>query len=356
MPHKKNCQCPPCCYRRGEDKGQTPRLTVRLAPEIRDYLLQHEEGARGVIERLVGEEMAGGEAASKQLAEKLAAVEAKLQEAQAKLHKSRSEAAQAEVHRVGQVSDKSSVAKTAAVAPGSLELWATRFTHTLARSRSAHKLLRPVGLDGANGRWAAQKLRLGYCSPMSSRTETDRKDLKKLGMLDPDGRERLAGCVTVPYQDPTEQLAGFCGVRVKAGKRERELVTGIGSGLLLTGLDEDLVVVDGVREALTCFGVGVAGVQALDLLTPGWFPVLWKMGVRTVKLAVGDPERAERAALELTRLGIECFWVPVETEVEARLEMFGSPFTIEGILAGRTVAGGMIRLPAAREKAKKRAR
>lgn len=333
MAHKKNCQCPPCCYRRGEDKGQAPRLSIRLNPEIRDYLLQHEDGARGVIERLVGEEMRAG-SSSKQLA---------LAEA-----KRRSEGPKASEL---QVSDKSKGIEKAVAAPSVLEIWAARFTHTLARSRKIHELLRPVGLDGTNGRWAAQKLRLGYCSRMTSRTEADKKELKKLGMLGPDGRDCLAGCLTVPYCRSNEQLVGFCGVRIRPGKKEREVITGVGSGLLLTGLDEDLVLVDGVREALTCFGVGVGAVQALDLLTPGWFPEFWSAGVRTVKLAVSDPERAERAAFELTRLGMECFWAPVDTDVESRVLMFGHSATIEGILER-----GLIKLPAPRGKAKKRAR
>lgn len=57
MAHRPDCPCPACRYRRGEGRGQAPQLSVRVAPEVRDYLLSHPDGARAVIERLVAQEV-----------------------------------------------------------------------------------------------------------------------------------------------------------------------------------------------------------------------------------------------------------------------------------------------------------
>lgn len=53
MPHKPDCACPACCYRRGEGLGQAPRLSIRFDPELRDRVMAHPDGARGYLERLV---------------------------------------------------------------------------------------------------------------------------------------------------------------------------------------------------------------------------------------------------------------------------------------------------------------
>lgn len=323
MPHAKNCQCPPCRYRRGDDKGQAPRLSVRLETGVRDFLLNHQEGARGVIERLVRQEMERGASRkttrstvkmsveelqrnANRLEKKVAALDAALEHHEGMVRTS-----------VEQLSDNSRP-ETALRSPGPLDVWTARFTEALGKTRKANALLTHLGLTGSDGRWAVQQLRLGYCSPQAWRTDADRVELQRLGMVGPDGRDRLAGCLTVPYFEPMGGTSGFFGARLskKAGEH---VVTGRGNGLLLTGpIQSELVLVDGVLDALACFGTGLNSVQALDLLTPGWFPVFVKRGVTAVTLALGDPGRAEVAAGELTRLGVQCFWAPMPADAEER--------------------------------------
>lgn len=57
MPHRADCQCPPCRYRRGEDKGQVPNFTIRLHPELIDWIRSRNEKPRAYIERLVREDI-----------------------------------------------------------------------------------------------------------------------------------------------------------------------------------------------------------------------------------------------------------------------------------------------------------
>ncbi len=53
MPHKLDCACPACSYRRGEGKGQAPHLSVRLAADVKARILGATGGARAYLERLV---------------------------------------------------------------------------------------------------------------------------------------------------------------------------------------------------------------------------------------------------------------------------------------------------------------
>ncbi len=135
MGHTSDCTCPPCRYRRGEDLGQAPRLTVRLRPDVRDFLLGHGEGARGLIERLVDQERQARPAdrarikdLEKQVAllrEQLATVESGGGSAGRKEH----------------LSDDSS---GTAVAP--LDLYATRFRENFRKHFQAKSLARRLGL------------------------------------------------------------------------------------------------------------------------------------------------------------------------------------------------------------------
>lgn len=56
MAHRPECPCPACRYRRRGYQGQSPRLTVRLDPEVRVLITAHPEGARAYLERLVRED------------------------------------------------------------------------------------------------------------------------------------------------------------------------------------------------------------------------------------------------------------------------------------------------------------
>lgn len=340
MPHAKDCQCPPCRYRRGDDKGHAPRLSIRLETDVRDFLLGHEEGARGVIERLVRQEMERGSSRksarstekmtvdeiqrrSKRLEKQVAALDAALAQNEGTVKTQRT------TSPVEQLSDKSRSEVTLR-SPGPLDVWAARFTEALRKTRKADALLTHLGLTGSDGRWAIQQLRLGYCSPQAWRADAERAELQRHGMIAPNGRDRLAGCLTVPYFELMGGIGGFFGARLskKAGEH---VVTGRGSGLLLTGsIQPELVLVDGVLDALACFGAGLTSVQALDLLTPGWFPEFVKRGVSAVTLALGDLSRAEAAAAELRRLGIQCFWAPMPADAEERqLVVFSHAATLD---------------------------
>ena len=105
-----------------------------------------------------------------------------------------------------------------------------------------------------------------------------------------------------------------------------ERCTGTGQGLLATGpLGEELVLVDGVVEAMAAFAAGINGVQAAELLTPSWLPTLRQAGVRKVWLALSLPEQTKRMAAEMARLGMECWLVEVPEDRESRVDLLEFP-------------------------------
>jgi hypothetical protein len=77
VPHAPDCNCPPCRYRRSGVTGDAPRLSVRLAPQIRDIILHHPTGARAYLESLVRAESSQQEA--------IQALEDKLKQANAQI-------------------------------------------------------------------------------------------------------------------------------------------------------------------------------------------------------------------------------------------------------------------------------
>jgi len=297
MGHPLDCNCPPCRYRRGEDLGQAPRLTVRLRPDIREYLLAHAEGARGLIERLVEQERHDG--ARVQSLEKQVAL---LQEQLA--------AVQGVGAKKEQLSDNS-----LSVEAGPLEGFAARFRENFRKHHQARSLARQLGLK-ENAQMDA--IGVGYCGARgTARDEAEQRELKKLGLVEPIGRERLVGCLTVPFFTLAGKLAGFWG---RALRTSAEQCTG--QGLLATGpLGEELLLVDGVVEALAAFGAGITGVQAAELLTLGWLPALRQAGVRKVWLALSLPEQRQRMARELVRSGLDCWVVEVPEDRESRVDL-----------------------------------
>lgn len=82
MAHRTDCPCPACRYRRGEGKGQAPQLSVRVSPEVRDYLLSHPAGARAMIERLVAQDQGDPQPSREQLLVELAAAQETLRRAE----------------------------------------------------------------------------------------------------------------------------------------------------------------------------------------------------------------------------------------------------------------------------------
>ena len=306
MGHTSDCTCPPCRYRRGEDLGQAPRLTVRLRPDVRDFLLGHGEGARGLIERLVDQERQArpaDRARIKDLEKQVALLQEQLPAVQS---------GGGSAGRKEHLSDDSS---GTAVAP--LDLYATRFRENFRKHFQAKSLARRLGLKKEEQRNA---LGLGYCGTRGvARDSAEQKELKKLEMVERNGRERLAGCLTVPIFTNTGKLSGFWGCALKTLV---ERCTGTSQGLLATGpLGEELVLVDGVVEALAAFAAGISGVQAAELLTPSWLPALRQAGVRKVWLALSLPEQTKRMAAELTRLGMECWLVEVPENRESRVDL-----------------------------------
>ncbi len=286
MGHALDCNCPPCRYRRGEDLGQAPRLTVRLRPDVREFLLDHPEGARGLIERLVEQERqgAGDRGRILSLEKQLALLQEELDAVQSAGGGARK-----------QLSDNSP-----------LDGFATRFRENFRKHHPARSLARQLGLKKEA---QMNAVGAGYCGTRGvAREEAESRQLKK----------RLAGCLTVPFFAPTGQLSGFwgCALRTLA-----ERCTGAGQGLLSTGgLGEELVLVDGVVEALAAFGAGIEGVQAAELLTPGWLPTLRQAGVRKLWLAC-LPERAKKMGSEATRLGMDCWLVEVPEDRESRVDL-----------------------------------
>lgn len=309
MGHTSDCNCPPCRYRRGEDLGQAPRLTVRLRPDVREFLLEHAEGARGLIERLVDQERQAGPADRTRIQD-LEKQVALLQEQLATVQSGGGSAGRNE-----QLSDDS---PGTVVAP--LDLYATRFRENFRKHFQARSLAHQLGLKKEEQRNA---LGLGYCGTRGvARDAAEQKELKKLGMVGRNGRERLAGCLTVPFFASTGTLSGFWGCALKTLE---ERCTGTAQGLLATGtLGEELVLVDGVVEALAAFAAGISGVQAAELLTPGWLPALRQAGVRKVWLAL-SPEHTKRLAAELERLGMECWLVEVPDDRESRIDLLEFP-------------------------------
>ncbi len=292
MGHAFDCSCPPCRYRRGEDLGQAPRLSVRLRSDVRDFLLSHAEGARGLIERLVDEERQGA-SRIRSLERQLALLQDQLitAEENAALPRQRSDSSQ----------------------PSKLEELAGRMREGFRKHFQARSLARRLGLQGDKH---FDTLGIGYCGARGvARGDFERKELSKLGLLAPNGREILAGCLTVPFFTTAGTLAGFWGCALNRSIERRT-----GHGLLATDpLGEELVLVDGVVEALAAFGSGVTNVQAMELLTPGWFPSLRQAGVRKIWLAVSQPDPSMTG--ELFRLGFDLWEVAVPEDRDSRTDL-----------------------------------
>ena len=303
MAHTDDCNCPPCRYRRGQDLGQTPRLTVRLRPDVRDFLLNHSEGARGVIERLVDQEKQGHH----QVDDRVRTLESQLAKLQAQLAAAQIVGATAQPT---QVSDNSQSNR--------LENYAARFREGYKKTIPARSLARRLGQISAG---EVEALQVGYCgSRGAARDGVEQKELQKLGLANKDRREILSGSLTIPLFGPTGELTGFWGYRLKPGQGAPERKTG--SGLLPTGpLGAELVLVESVVEALAAYGGGTTGVQAMELLTEGWLPTLAQKRVGKVWLALSRTESSERVARELMRLGVECFWVKVPESQESRIDL-----------------------------------
>ena len=299
MGHAHDCSCPPCRYRRGEDLGQAPRLTVRLRADIRDFLLGHAEGARGLIERLVEQERQG--------TGRIQSLEKRLAELQEQLTAAQS--VEVPVSREEQLSDKREFP-----APGPLENIAARFRENFRKHYRARSLARQLGLKKEE---QLEALGVGYCGTRgAARDAAEQKEFKKLGL------ESLAGCLTLPFFSATGKLSGLWSCHLKT---LAERCVGTGQGLLATGpLGEELVLVDGVMEALAAFGAGI-GAQAMELLTPGWFPSLRQAGVRKVWLALAVPEQMQRMAGDLARAGMDCWLVEVPEDRESRVDLLEYP-------------------------------
>lgn len=204
-----------------------------------------------------------------------------------------------------QLSDYSSASRL-----GSLS---TRFRENFRKHFQARSLARRLGLKRDE---QFEALGLGYCGARgAARSEQERKGFSKLGLLEPNGKELLAGCLTVPLYSTVGQLVGFWGCALNRSAERRT-----GHGLMATGpLREELVLVDGVVEALAAFGAGITNVQALELLTPGWLPGLHQAGVRKVWLAASQAEPAMIG--ELLRLGLEVWRVEVPEDRDSRVDL-----------------------------------
>ena len=286
--------------------GQAPRLTVRLRADIRDFLLGHAEGARGLIERLVEQERQG--------TGRIQSLEKRLAELQEQLTAAQS--VEVLASREEQLSDNRVVPP-----PGPLEGIAARFRENFRNHSKARSLARQLGLKKDD---QLKALGVGYCGTRgAARDAAEQKEFKKLGLVERNGRESLAGCLTLPFFATTGALSGLWGCHLKTRAERR---VGMGQGLLATGpLGEELVLVDGVVEALAAFGSGISGVQAMELLTPGWFPSLRQAGVRKVWLALAVPEQMHRMASELARAGMDCWLVEVPEDRESRVDLLEYP-------------------------------
>lgn len=93
--HKKDCPCPVCQLLRSKpDRGDSPQLSVRLAPAVKEAILKAPGGARAYLERLVSEDQDGtGKATSKEVArlkKRLEAVEKTLKSKEKLIEKAES--------------------------------------------------------------------------------------------------------------------------------------------------------------------------------------------------------------------------------------------------------------------------
>ena len=281
-------------------------MSVRLRPDVREFLLNHPEGARGLLERLVDQEREGRPADRTRI-KSLEKEVALLQEQLAAIQSGGASAGE-------QLSDNS-----ASRAAGPLDLYAMSFRENFRKHVQARSVARQLGLKRVE---QLEALGVGYCGTRGiARDDAERKELKKLGLIQATGRERLAGCLTVPFFTTTGKLSGFWGCGLKTSK---EQLAGADQGLLATGpLGEELVLVDGVVEALAAFGAGITSVQAVDLLTPGWLHALRQAGVRKVWLALSLAEQSKKMASELAQLDVDCWLVEVPAErILRRVNLF----------------------------------
>jgi hypothetical protein len=51
--HQPNCMCPPCRGSRGDASGSSPRLSIRIKSELKDWVMDQPEGARQYLSKLI---------------------------------------------------------------------------------------------------------------------------------------------------------------------------------------------------------------------------------------------------------------------------------------------------------------
>ena len=286
---------------------------MRLRPDVRDFILSNAEGARGLIERLVDQER------------RAPADHERIQDLEKQLALLQEQIAAGPTTSNGQSSDKSVPTDTP------LTEYGERLREKFRKHHRARMLARRLGLK-SDAQFLA--LGVGYCGTRgAARDESEHKELRKLGLLESNGKERLAGCLTVPFYT-AGRLSGFWGCALTSSSEQR---TGIGQGLLATGpVGKELVLVDGVFEALAAFGSGITNVQAMELLTPGWLPVLYQAGLRKVFLATSSSEQTQKFAREFTKLGVDCHLIAVPDDRESRVDLLEHPPSWEWALKKAT--------------------
>ncbi len=132
--------------------------------------------------------------------------------------------------------------------------------------------------------------------------------LSTLGVLTPQGRELLGGCLVVPLSHPEQGIVGLYGRKIAPQARVRHLyLPGPKRGFLnwqsLKAGPGELVVAESVLDALSCWAAGVRNVTCLfgaQGLPVDFLPVLQGSGVERLVLCLDDDEAGRRAALRLT--------------------------------------------------------
>lgn len=147
--------------------------------------------------------------------------------------------------------------------------------------------------------------------------------LTRIGVLTPQGRELLGGCLVVPLSHPQEDLVGLYGRKLAPQAKVRHLyLPGPKRGFLnwqsLKACPSELVVTESVLDALSFWTAGVRNVTSLfgaQGLPVDFLPTLKGQDIQRLYLCLDDDQAGRQATARLTAqlqaAGFECLPVPL---------------------------------------------
>ncbi len=164
-----------------------------------------------------------------------------------------------------------------------------------------------------------EQFNIGYCAGrMKERiSESQKKELKKQGILNSRGYEHFSGCITVPLSSMDGQVVSLYGRRIGERKPSHLYMKGPHQGLLNPGVyrvhRERVIWSESIIDALSLMVLGFPNVDALygsGGLSPLHIQAVKESGTAEIVLALDNDKAGREASLKLAgklrEKGIAC--------------------------------------------------